>query len=130
MYHLSACICSPTMFTMCDGKPGSYRGAFEFQIMEKRNSLQFHLLIYSCLCHKDIYQRGIDKFHISDAGHAEGDVCAVINTDNLWIWLEGLLEHYNGLIYVCADVTRIFTREMWIKQAESIQVYIKGKNNI
>ena len=71
-----------------------------------------------------LYHRNIDITHISDVE----DVSAV-NSDNLWIWLEGLLEHYNRLIDVCVK-PMIFTREMWIKQAESIQVYIKDKNSI
>ncbi len=79
--------------------------------------------------YKEIYKSNINRTHISDAEHAGEDVLEV-NTDNVWSWLEGLLEHYNGLIHVCVDVTRIFTREMWIKQAESIQVYIKGKRSV
>ncbi len=46
-----------------------------------------------------------------------------VNFGKLFTWLLAMRGQYKGLLHICVDVMRTFTKEMWIEQAQNIQVF-------
>ncbi len=58
-----------------------------------------------------------------------GEMFTVENNIKLLGWLEAAMTHYRDLVDNCADVTTIFTKEMWMKQFGKIQVISRKFQN-